>query len=358
MYLVPDSNVLFMDFMLAGAQWHLVRDQARRGQLTIAVPEVVVAETVNNYRRELKSAHSKLRNAVETHGGRLIELGITDVSLDTEIDRNANVDTYEALLRTKLVERGSEILEIPNLPHSEIVERAIARRQPFKDQDSGYRDTLIWTNVLTLAEQAEVALVSNDQKAFAGDTSYELGEALLADLGVRKLQPDRVKLYPNLTPFIEVQVPRNERILHELQERLRTNAGFLELLRREVESVVSLYSFGNQDEIRLPTGADQRAASIEEVTVPDLWVDAVLGPEEGTVVVDIGAEAYGHVEFPVSREALRASAEAEDLVVLDREHDDLHALVSSPLSFTAQVVAAYDPETNDLNEFEVVFAST
>jgi predicted nucleic acid-binding protein len=355
-WVVPDSNILFRDFALDGPQWRLVLDQARRGQFKLAVPEVVITETVNNYRRELKNAHVKLRSVVETQGGRLVELGITDLRLETEIDRDAAVAAYEGVLRRRLADAGAEILDVPDVKHAELIKRAVDQTQPFRDPDSGYRDTLIWWSVLALAADDDVALVSNDKPAFAGDEPDKLGRDLLHDLEVRKLAGDRVKLYPSLAPFIEAHVPANERIEHELRDRLRVDREFRENIRSEIEDLLSVYSFGPQDEVRLLARGDPRTASIEDVSIPDFEIDYVLGPEDGPYVVGLAAEVYGYINIRVPREALH-DEEARGLAILEDDETQSHVLVNSDFEVEAQLVATYDPESRQFDDYDVIFAS-
>lgn len=357
MYVVPDSNILFKDFLVAGPQWRLLREQARRGQFKLAVPEVVIAETVNNYRRELKSRQSKLRTAVEKHGGQLAELGVTDLTLETAIDRDKAVAAYEGLLRTRLGEAGAELPSIPSPQHGELVERAIARRQPFKEEDSGYRDCLIWINVLGLASEDEVALISDDKDAFAGEQPDQLGEALLNDLEVRKLPVERVTLFPALRPFIDAHVPRSERLLHELQERLRTDASFDQAVRRQVEAAVAVHSFGSQDEIVLPADGDKGTAHVEDVTVPEISIDSVAGVEGEQLLLDLDATVGTWIQFSVPKEALAVAEPVElGVHVIDSNHTDLHALVEASRSFSVQLVGSYDEGTEQIDGVEVVFA--
>src|SRR5262249_54391515 len=76
---------------------------------------------------------------------------------------------YRADLTERLEEvLGIAVLDWPDVPHSDLVSRAVSRRPPFDSKGSGYRDSLVWANVLELAKaRADVALCSED-KIFAG----------------------------------------------------------------------------------------------------------------------------------------------------------------------------------------------
>ena len=70
----------------------------------------------------------------------------------------------------------------PTNTHEEVVKRATSRRKPFDEKGSGYRDTLIWFNILELAGELDgrIYLVARD-KDFR-DNSGNLHDDLMDDL--------------------------------------------------------------------------------------------------------------------------------------------------------------------------------
>ena len=60
MQVVIDTNIFYDDLMLNGASFRLLLARARKGDFKLALPEVVVLETVGKYRERVQSVVSGL----------------------------------------------------------------------------------------------------------------------------------------------------------------------------------------------------------------------------------------------------------------------------------------------------------
>jgi PIN domain len=92
---------------------------------------------------------------------RMLGLGQVKVD-DTELDH-----------RAYLTERLDEVLAItvmdwPTISHRELVVRAISRTPPFDHKGSGYRDSLVWADVVELAKAGHHVALASEDKIFAG----------------------------------------------------------------------------------------------------------------------------------------------------------------------------------------------
>lgn len=170
---VVDTTTFWPDLAQAGKHWTAVLDKARAGQLTLWVPEVVVRETVRHHRRQAGSAAAELATAMK----RVRALGLP-AAATPEADYTAAVDVYEAGLRTRLKEAGARILDLPEVSHHELLDRALADRKPFRtkgpdgkdDRGDGYRDALLWHSITEaarqLAEGATLVFVTANTRDF------------------------------------------------------------------------------------------------------------------------------------------------------------------------------------------------
>ena len=107
---VLDSNVIIPDWLLTAKHFHSLLDLARRLELMVLVPEVVVLEVVNKYREELRATVA----ACEKASARARKLGIAHP--DRIVDMDKAVDDYEAELRKGLLMHVSESLRYPMCP--------------------------------------------------------------------------------------------------------------------------------------------------------------------------------------------------------------------------------------------------
>lgn len=183
---VLDSNELARDFALVSLRYQLLTHTIGRPWFKVTVPEVVVEETIANYDRAMR----KVRDGVDLPGRERRRLGLHVFGpLSTAAYRDYLIERFDERL-------GIDVLTWPEISHEELVRRAVNRIPPFNSNGGGYRDSLVWANVLDLARRGhEVVLVSSD-KAFAGDDG-RLKTALRAELAeldgsvelVRELAP-------------------------------------------------------------------------------------------------------------------------------------------------------------------------
>lgn len=157
---VLDANELTKDFMLAGLKYQLFEHMFHVTWVTVYVPAVVVEELVANYARAVMKAGSGL---VRTNRERA-SLGLAPVSSPP-----APFD-YRTYIQERFDDHlGFSVLPWPSTRHEDLVARAVNRTPPFDDRGGGYRDALVWADVVELARSGhDIALVSMD-KAFMGD---------------------------------------------------------------------------------------------------------------------------------------------------------------------------------------------
>ncbi len=365
MILALDSNVLFHDFHMDRPRLRLVRTQAKAGSFTLAVPELVVLETVNLYREEIEAAAESLADRSQKPLERLEQLKVPAPM--PEFDIGALVEAYEKRLRELLEDVGAEVPDLPGIPESEIVERALKRRKPFKKSDAGYRDTLIWHNVLALAERDEVVLVSENHGDFAEnkDEPAVLASDLQDDLEQANLPREQVRLMPEVATFIKEHVPESAQVRQEIQDRLAaTNGELYEDFEAQVRDVLSGYTpsfvipgvleFGT-DEVTLPYSGDEDGAEIDEVgELRDVEVtDARV--EEGSGVLEVEGIADVSLSYFIPKWEM-GELEHESgpkVFVLDWNWNDhyLWAAVTKPVRFEA--VVTYKAEGEKLESLEI-----
>jgi hypothetical protein len=218
---VLDTSSVDTDRELQG-KWIRALLQASRDEeeeVTLVFPEPVVAELVQHQRDAFAKARRQYRSAADVLSIEAVEPpSVQDVT-----------DAYEAALLARIREAEAEIADMPAVTHEELLSRAVRKLQPFKGQDAGFRDALIWFTTLDAAEQGEdVAFVSNNLSDF-WDTSSDpptLGQALLRDLHERGLPMDAVTPYASIEEVVRAHVTQDpvtytaDAALKELSEEI------------------------------------------------------------------------------------------------------------------------------------------
>jgi hypothetical protein len=192
--LILDATELRKDWLCTGLKFQLLEHMIRQTLISVYIPASVLEEVVAHHGRAVEEANKKLETAVRDR--RLLGLGPVKVE-DTEFD-----------YRAYLVERFDEVLSItvtdwPNISHRELVTRAVSRKPPFDQKGSGYRDSLVWADVIALAKAGhDVVLVSED-RIFA-DPNGMLAAQLRAEVASI---PGRVELVRDLGKWLLAQLP-------------------------------------------------------------------------------------------------------------------------------------------------------
>lgn len=181
--LVLDANVIVADPMLRSAIWPQLADAVRGGRVEVLLPTLALEEAIAAYQR-LREAKAVEIQAVGRKASR-------DVQAHLERAKKAALREgrkYPKRIRTALEAVGVSMIDAPQVPHRDVARRAIARRRPFDENGSGYRDTLHWMSVLEVVderyEDEDIVFVSADRRAFGGEGNArdELHEHLVDDL--------------------------------------------------------------------------------------------------------------------------------------------------------------------------------
>ena len=151
---VLDANELSRDFMCRGLKYQLLEHMFHATWLTVYVPAVALEELVANHLRAVERNEAEIAQSDKTRR----RLGLSPLA------RATDQFDYRAYITERWDERlAFNVLPWPTVPHQELVGRAVSHLPPFNSKGSGYRDALIWSDVLKLAaEGRDVAFVSAD----------------------------------------------------------------------------------------------------------------------------------------------------------------------------------------------------
>ncbi len=178
-HIVLDSTELVADIGLTSPRIAILRAYCQQFGSRLVIPRVVRLEVHDKIATLVKTAVTSLERATE-------DFRRASTRVEPELaTQNASQLVKDA--QERLVERlkwlGASDLALPDVPHDEVLERLLSRRRPFgteKHKEVGYRDYLLWRNVLSL--EGPTAFVSSNSKDFAaGPNSKEDIHPDLAD---------------------------------------------------------------------------------------------------------------------------------------------------------------------------------
>lgn len=198
---VLDANVLVSDPTLSGLVWRALAHAPTDWGVRLVVPRVALVEAQATLARQSSDVLIAFQKAIDA--ARRVGLPLADAAADL---LKSTTDAGGSKIVDQLAQLGVEVIDPPDVPHMELVERAAQRRKPCDDHGDGYRDTLIWLTVLELATGADevIALVTNNVKDFA-DLEETAGDKLHPHL-VQELAAvdasEQVTLYRRLDELV------------------------------------------------------------------------------------------------------------------------------------------------------------
>lgn len=142
---------------------------------------------------------------------------------------------YRKDLNQRLTELGASRPDYTKIKHKWLVSRAFGPRRPFRDDDRGYRDALIWHSVLhdIASTEHQTYFVSANTKDF-GDSEGKLHGDLVADLKEAGLN-GRVTYMHDLHAFVDKVIkPALEKVPAPV-----TIEEFEELFEAELDSIIN-----------------------------------------------------------------------------------------------------------------------
>jgi hypothetical protein len=296
-----DTTVFGADPVGAGDAWQVLALAAPTWGIRVAVTEVVVAEAVANYQRDIVDVRAALEGWAKKK--RVGALGLSDAFNAAERVLSAGVADYANRLQETLKASGVEVLPIADIPHMELVTRATTRRRPCDDKGDGYRDSLNWLTLLALARaepEEQIIWVSDNTRDFGSESEGDdsvLHPDLIDDLdsiSARERVSWKLKLADAVLALAEKYAPGSESDIKQVQEKVR-NASVLEFLARELLPSAAQQSVSpRQCALPLETRF-ARLRSLEGIRNLELIVKGVVPDEravaEFTVEVDAGIDA-------------------------------------------------------------------
>jgi hypothetical protein len=341
-----DTNVLGVDPPLAGNAMQRLLDSATQGDIRLAVPDLVIREAANAWALEVTE---QLRLA-EKASRRLSALGVRSRTRRWPSPDKLRADK-EAELREQLQAANALVPPLPQGGHVDIVERALRRAKPFDANGrDGYRDTLLWETILTLAANEDVIFVSRDVRAYF-ENNHESGidKRLAAELKKRCGRTGAVRLFFGL-----------DKALDEAERRQQSEQGARD---RDVRRLIT-QSLGEPDfremvterfgyEIHSLEWADlgallphrqtyeiwiENVEEIAEISVPSAHrlTDRVLAEMKATMLVAV------RTKLPI---AAATSIVQDEVMVFDDSGDEQGEVrVSALRTVKATFEATFDPD--------------
>lgn len=347
MFIVLDTNILFSDFHLRGAEIESVCKSIDKIGGKVCIPEVVMRETVNKYKEELTKNRKIIDNGLNGIA-RVIQQQvpcnpITETYVDEEVAK------FETNFRRRVKELHIDVLPVPSISHDEVIARDLARRKPFTSEGKGYRDTLIWESILILCKRAKdpidkpiAVLINKNFKDFCEDDTYKLHPDLKNDLMTKGLREDCVRVVPAISVVMKDYIKPTQQLLQAVVDQFNNNKFYNEIdLNDEVAARTTRFlenrTFDSEDN---PLRWEFDNPTITDVELVDYKVVDVRVLTEENVQVDLSAKCRCSFDFYIYKAdaALLDEDEMPEIIDADWNRHYMAACKVQTLSLSISLI--------------------
>lgn len=347
MKIVFDTNILYEDFFLRGAQVVDICETARQNNIEVYIPEVVYDEIVNQYREKL----DEIQKEIDSSANKVRRISTT-LSLNNpinEVARNQLLDEYPSILNQRLEELNIKKLPYPAIPHKEIVARDLKRRRPFQKSGKGYRDALIWETILRIIdnkdENPNVIFVNKNIHDFF--EKNELHQDLKEDLISKGFSSDSLSIYENLKDAIDKHIrPLQERIQGLLQTYSGSSViGKIDLNKYLLESVeTDIQRILNEEDNCYTLGLNSYIENPEFVNLEDVaaTIKDIHNLSKNQIIIDVEADVLVTFEGYLFKADYYLLTEKDVPTIIDSDWNHHYMLVWDTIKFPIKISLVVD----------------
>ncbi|MFT2790916.1 PIN domain-containing protein [Serratia sp. T13T92] len=239
MLILIDTNIFYNNWKMSSAMFQVLSNFIKNttgNQLVI--PFVVFREVQKKYNEELE----KLQKEILQLKGRVKKLSENEFHIDDFNDEIKKFSFQNELL--KMFPR-THIISSSYIDNDLLLDKAIFSKRPFRDNEKGYRDALIWNGLTQYLHNNkmgdEIVFITNNSHDFMSPDKQkkEFHSDLIEDLTNLGLH-NVFSLYNSLSEFITEHVDQelhsfSHRNIEEIEER------YIEAIESEFESFTPIY---------------------------------------------------------------------------------------------------------------------
>ena len=325
MILIFDTNLVHEDFHLFGPRISKLTSAAQKLGYDLMIPEVVVDEIINQYRKKLIQylpGYANIMKMVTRTQG-------TENKFDKDAFISEKTKDYASFLGKRLKELDIEVIGYPQVDIKALVAKDLTVKKPFKEKEEGnigYRDALIWESIKSvcqppkaLIDDPQVEFLTENTKDFAGANNI-LHPDLVEDLKKTDLAENCITLVPDVKSFFETKIDVELERLDQIKEALETSGKYNRFdIQDEVSRILTedyvteVLDESDSDSgeryplpgyMEVPSCRNAYSPTIDDVTVCRLSDQTVLIEVAATVSVDLEFYVYKADYFMIDEDRI------------------------------------------------------
>lgn len=362
MLIVIDSNVLLRDCRLTSPSIRQIEKALEHcDDLHLAIPEIVIDEAASTFEKMMRAENAGLRKVARAMRR------LSDVPTVAPLS-DADIENLRDAYRNNIVEwaarLGASTLAYPTTPHRDVVARLHAGRRPFKGEEDGYRDHLIWLSVLDVASSTGDGLVFvTDNVADFATKDGDLHPHLVEDVINLGLPADRIRRisFNGLTEIVKPCLEQADRRaqLDDIRRALEREAyGQLQLtdtlpdVLRDALQNVDLGAF----DVEFPPEFEEPTVTTV-YGIDDVEVLAIEPLSENEFVIDVSGIMECDVEFFIEKPEAWYLEEGAQVSIFEHDWNERYAWAGQTTNLRFTMKLAFDESTSQITSHEVTSMS-
>ncbi|WP_282079586.1 PIN domain-containing protein [Aquimarina algiphila] len=305
MDIILDTNIFRNDLFFNSKDFDILRDYLRKTDSRFVLPQIIIEELKGLYKRTLDENQRNYNKARKN-----LNQGLNYELVDElNINCDEEVEKYIDFVYNKLGRKEEKNIPYKNEYLPEIVKRAINKQKPFKDEDKGFRDSIIWLTILDYCQgchEKQITFISNNPKDFGDikdptELHYNLKKEC-QDLGIK------VNYFRTIKDFIEkhskkIDLFDHDWIANNLDFEWLSDVICYEINDSNNYRIISWYEYKNEKEstgnyrILRAIPYDQDDLFIYEMVNGSLIINFTISTEIETEFEYYGYDYYGSEEF-------------------------------------------------------------
>lgn len=293
MRVILDTNIFIAaQYSLDTPDFRVFLGELARTGHTLYVSQIVYDELISKFSESVAEYSKNCENNAKMLS-KLI--GQPLESIYVKPDLNSTVQAFAGSLRLRLKLVNAKFLSYPAVQHKLILARALSRKRPFDSKGhNGYRDTLIWHDVLKIAKYTDnqaVAFISANLSDFGNlSKPTELHPQLAEELELSGTSIAKILYFRSLEEFINKYINPALGRVQEIQQQIEQ--GRYKTLEIEkfsysiMQEILSAFSHRKLKRIlRFPAAA--KFVTYNEITaIYDMKIKSVRLLSTGDVAVE------------------------------------------------------------------------
>ncbi|MCX8890695.1 PIN domain-containing protein [Vibrio parahaemolyticus] len=351
-----DTNAFYNNWFIDNAHFKSLFNYLNNEKFDLVISELVIQEVNNIQGRESNEACVEIERLLK----KLYKLNKHDLGVNVNQIKLAEYDLLSTL-QEKVY--WLEVFSYEDIPHSEVVDRALNVTKPFAKGEKGYRDTMIWLSFLDYLKsnnvKGDIAFITNNKNDFfeGKKDNLTLHAELARDVTERGIEAT-IHPYKNIHEFLDKNVDRiehsfdRESLLYE-EECFLIDGTVSYLDQLGNEGLSSL--FNNNVFSEKLTEVVDISSSITD-GLEDETIDYVSKLENDMVYVSFNYEMKG-VDLVISINSVEFKQHATELESLpylyNIEHDGDIVKLSFYLRLSIDAALEYDSKSEECSNLTI-----